>query len=114
MDVSKEWYRSEFIQQELMDAHRDLEVELPFYAAIAEGNVEYVEKNCQEKAFVNPEGMGKLSENPIQNIRYHFVVTTALIPVAIPAFTVISGSKPVPIIIAPSNSLPCSQRYCLP
>ncbi|MBQ0028085.1 MAG: helix-turn-helix transcriptional regulator [Lachnospiraceae bacterium] len=79
MDVSKEWYRSEFIQQELMDAHRDMESELPFYAAIAEGNVEYVEKNCLEKAFVNPEGMGKLSENPIQNIRYHFVVTTALI-----------------------------------
>ena len=29
--------------------------------------------------FTNPDGMGKLSENHLQNIRYHFVVTTAMI-----------------------------------
>ena len=79
MDLSKEWYRSEFINQESMDIHRELEVELPFYDAIAKGDLEYVMENCKEEAFSNPEGMGKLSKDPIRNIRYHFVVTTALL-----------------------------------
>ncbi|MBP9001544.1 MAG: helix-turn-helix transcriptional regulator [Lachnospiraceae bacterium] len=75
----KEWYRNEFISQEFSLAHRVLEEELPFYEAIAKGDLEYVEENIREQEFVNPEGMGKLSENPVQNIRYHFVVTMALI-----------------------------------
>lgn len=79
MDLSKEWYKSEFVKQENIDIHRELELELPFYNAIAEGNLEYVEANCKEGSFSNPEGMGKLSDNPLQNLRYHFVVTMALI-----------------------------------
>jgi AraC-like DNA-binding protein len=29
--------------------------------------------------FLNPEGMGRLSENPLQNLKYHFVITAAMI-----------------------------------
>ena len=79
MDLSKDWYRSEFINHESLEKHRTLETELTFYDAISLGDIEFVEANCNSKAFTNPEGMGKLSENPIQNIRYHFVVTTAMI-----------------------------------
>jgi len=79
MNLSKEWYRSEFFNHEETYSHREIEVELPFYNAIAEGNLDYVKANCLEKAFTNPEGMGKLSNNPVQNIKYHFVITTALI-----------------------------------
>lgn len=79
MDLSKDWYRSEFIQHEMLEEHRVIETEFSFYDAIANGNLEYVEENCKNNTFTNPDGMGKLSENKLQNIRYHFVVTTAMI-----------------------------------
>ena len=79
MDLTKDWYRSEFINHELLEEHRTLEKELSFYDAIVNGDIDFVTQNCDEKAFVNPEGMGKLSEDPLQNIRYHFVVTRAMI-----------------------------------
>ena len=59
--------------------HRLIETEFTFYDAIANGNLSYIEENCKNSTFIKPEGMGKLSENPLQNIRYHFVVTTAMI-----------------------------------
>ena len=79
MNISKEWYKSEFIQHELMEPHRAIEHEFTFYDAIATGNLEYVKENCNSNAFTAPDGMGKLSEDKLQNIRYHFVVTTAMI-----------------------------------
>lgn len=79
MDLNKEWYRSEFTHHEFLDEHRNLESELSFYEAVVEGDMELVEKNCEKKDFSNPAGMGKLSENPLQNLRYHFVVTVAMI-----------------------------------
>lgn len=36
-------------------------------------------ENCKQDAFVNLEGAGILSQNPLTNIKYHFVVTTAMI-----------------------------------
>lgn len=79
MDLSKEWHRNEFVSHEMLSQHRVLETEFTFYDAIANGDTEYVENNCKSKNFTSPEGMGKLSENPLQNLRYHFVVTTAMI-----------------------------------
>ena len=37
MSVTKEWYRSEFVNHEMLEAHRTLENELSFYDAIANG-----------------------------------------------------------------------------
>lgn len=79
MNISKEWYKSEFLQHELLEPHRAIEHEFTFYDAIATGNLEYVKENCNSNAFTDPDGMGKLSEDKLQNIRYHFVVTTAMI-----------------------------------
>ena len=79
MDLSKEWYRSEFVSHEMLEMHREIETEFTFYDAIANGNISYVEENCNNNTFTNPDGMGKLSENKLQNFRYHFVVTTAMI-----------------------------------
>ena len=77
MDLTKEWYRSEFISHEMLEEYRDIENELHFYNAITNGDKEYIDNNIKNKTFTNPDGMGLLSENPLQNIRYHFVVTTA-------------------------------------
>lgn len=79
LNLNKEWFRSEFINHEMMSGHRLMENELSFYEAIVNGDLEYVEQNLKEKNFANPEGMGKLSENPLQNLRYHYVVTVAMI-----------------------------------
>lgn len=79
MDLSREWSRNEFLNHEALEGHRVIETEFTFYDAIANGNIDYVVKNCKENTFVNPSGMGKLSDNELQNIRYHFVVTTAMI-----------------------------------
>lgn len=79
ININRDWYRSEFVNHEMLEEHREIETELNFYDAIVKGDIEFVEKNCNSNTFTDPEGMGKLSENPLQNIRYHFVVTTAMI-----------------------------------
>lgn len=79
MDLNREWYRSEFVSHEQLNKHRPLEDELSFYDAVCDGNIEAVEANLNSHDFSNPEGMGKLSDNKTQNLRYHFVVTAALI-----------------------------------
>ena len=55
MDLSKEWYRSEFVNQEMLEQHRVIETEYTFYDAIANGNIEYVQDNCINQTFTNPE-----------------------------------------------------------
>jgi len=79
MNLSRDWYLSEFMDHEDLQMHRQLENELTFYSAIVDGDLEYVKANCNAQTFTDPEGMGKLSENALQNIRYHFVVTAAMI-----------------------------------
>ncbi len=79
MDLQKEWYRDEFIQHEISRAHRPIEDEFNFYIAVSEGSIETVTENLSSHTFTNPNGMGILSENPLQNIRYHFVITSAII-----------------------------------
>ena len=53
MDLSKEWYRSEFVNQEMLEQHRVIETEYTFYDAIANGNIEYVQDNCKNQTFTN-------------------------------------------------------------
>lgn len=79
MDISKEWYRSEFMQHETLSLHIPIEKEYYDYIAIADGNLDYVIKNRNDTSFIDPTGKGKLSDNYLQNIRYHFVVAVSLI-----------------------------------
>lgn len=43
------------------------------------GDINAVRKNCEEERFLDSEGVGTLSRNPITNLKYHFVITTAMI-----------------------------------
>lgn len=79
MELTKEWHNSEFLNLEMLSQHRVIESELTFYEAIAKGDIKYVEEDCRKNSFSTPSGMGVLSDNPIQNLRYHFVITTAMI-----------------------------------
>lgn len=79
MNLRKEWYNEEFDTSEASLAHRPLEEEYSFYQAVKMGDLEYIRKNCDNKAFSNPNGMGILSTDPLNNLKYHFVVTVAMI-----------------------------------
>ena len=80
MSLDREWNHLEFTLHEVPGVHRPLEEELTFYHAVKEGELAYVTENCTRQIFLQPEGMGLLSENLLQNVRYHFVVTAAMIP----------------------------------
>lgn len=79
MNIRNEWFQSELQKSEESVPHRPLEEEYSFYQAVSSGDMDFVEKNCRENTFTNPEGMGILSTNPLTNIKYHFVVTVAMI-----------------------------------
>ena len=56
-----------------------MEEEYSFYTAVKNGDMEFVRKNLKQGDFTNPKGMGVLSKNALTNLKYHFVVTAALL-----------------------------------
>lgn len=79
MYLDKEWCRNELEEREISNSHRPMEDEYAFYSAVRSGDLDAVRQNLDLAYFSNPDGMGILSKNPLVNIKYHFVVTTALI-----------------------------------
>ncbi|WP_026507073.1 helix-turn-helix domain-containing protein [Butyrivibrio sp. MC2013] len=79
MNIEKEWNEAEYEMTENEIIHKPLTSEYNLYAAVVEGDMDYVRKDCAEGGFANPEGMGVLSNNSLRNIKYHFVTATALI-----------------------------------
>ena len=67
------------VNSEFEVLHRAPDVEYSFYNSVKTGDMDAVIENCKQDAFVNLEGAGILSQNPLTNIKYHFVVTTAMI-----------------------------------
>ena len=78
-DLRSEWYTQELSNSESEAFHRPMEEEYSFYTAVKNGDMEFVRKNLDEGDFTNPEGMGILSKSPLTNLKYHFVVTVAMI-----------------------------------
>lgn len=79
MKIQKEWWKEEFIGKESNFTHRPLEEEFAFYDAVKKGNLDYIKRNYVEKVFTNAKGMGILSEKPLTNIKYHFIITAAML-----------------------------------
>ena len=79
MSLSKEWYNAELKKSESETKHRSPNVEYSFYNAVKTGDMDAVIKNCNEDAFLHMEGTGVLSRNSLTNLKYHFVVTAALL-----------------------------------
>lgn len=79
MNLQREWYMKELKMSEEDNPHRPLEIEYSFYNAVSSGDMDYVRKNIKEGDFKDPEGMGVLSRNALTNLKYHFVVTVAMI-----------------------------------
>ncbi len=63
-------------QSENNFVHSDYSKEMSFYNAVKNGNLDAV------KILMTPltgTGLGKLSDNPLNNMRYHFIVSVAMI-----------------------------------
>lgn len=77
MDTEKDW--KPIVAEGESVNHRGPGEEFLFYRAVAAGLIDAVQENCSSGVFENLEGCGQLSENPVTNLRYHFVVTAAMI-----------------------------------
>lgn len=78
MDIRKEWSGRQYIMREINFLHAPYEPEFAFYIAVRSGNVEKVKQLC-ENDFIDNKGLGKLSDNPLHNAIYHFIITAALV-----------------------------------
>jgi len=78
MDIYKKWNYKEFVMREDNISHAPYGPEFDFYAAVKLGDIEKVTK-LSENAFADKVGLGQLSEDPLRNIRYHFIITVAMV-----------------------------------
>ncbi len=58
--------------------HRQQNDELIFYSQVAGGDIDAIAENCRQNRFMDTEGVGVLSNDPVVNLKYHFVVTAAI------------------------------------
>ena len=79
MKYSKEIFYQEFMRREDSTNRAPYNPELEFYSIIQNGDIEQVKELCKASPLKDKKGLGLLSEKPVNNIRYHFVITTALV-----------------------------------
>ena len=79
MSYKNEWFLLEADDDIDEIEHREPTEEFLFYRAVATGDVDKVRQNCEQGRFLEGEGVGILSRNPVINLKYHFVITTAMI-----------------------------------
>ena len=79
MEKEKNWKPLDVAEDREMTSHREPGEEFMFYHAVAAGMIDAVQENCSRGSFENLDGAGKLSDDPLMNLRYHFVVTAAMI-----------------------------------
>ena len=78
--MNKSEYKNSYLWiSEESETHRDAGEELEFLHAVSDGDMEFVHKNCEERRFIDDTGVGQLSSDPVLNLKYHMVVTAALI-----------------------------------
>lgn len=78
MSIEKDFFYKEFVDREEMFLRAPYNPEIEFYSLIKAGDVDQVRRLCDVPLMEKP-GLGKLSQNYLQNIKYHFVITTAIV-----------------------------------
>ena len=79
MELLREWEILETQDNDEEFAHRSPKEEFSFYQAVSSGDIDTVRQNCEQQKFLDMSGVGKLSKDPVTNLKYHFVVTAAFI-----------------------------------
>lgn len=75
---SKEISYQEFVNRENELLHAPYDPELEFYTYVKMGDEQKVSELCAE-LLTEKEGLGILSDNYLNHIRYHFIITTAMV-----------------------------------
>ncbi len=78
METSNEVAVKEFILRDNGEFRTPYNTEFEFYVFVKNGDVNKVKEFCNDK-FSEKKGFGKLCDNPLQNLKYHFAITAALI-----------------------------------
>lgn len=76
--MKKDFVYKEFLRKEENILRAPYNPELEFYAVIKSGDVQKAEELCKD-IFTDKKGLGILSKDNMQNLKYHFVITVALI-----------------------------------
>ena len=76
--MKKDFIYKEFLRKEENILRAPYNPELEFYSVIKSGDVQKAEELCRD-TFTDKKGLGVLSKNNMQNLKYHFVITIALI-----------------------------------
>ena len=80
-EITKNLNYQEYVMREEYSYHVAYNPEIEVYTAIKEGNFDLVSKTFEEPFTkkTTQKGFGRLSENEIQSIKYHFVIGAAII-----------------------------------
>lgn len=76
MDINKDLTGVTFRNREYMTNHIPYEREMEFYQSIKTGNLKEVKRLFKP---LGGSGFGRLSDDPLRNLKYHLVVTIAFI-----------------------------------
>ena len=76
MSINKELSQREFFQREYGVRRPEYEKELEFYSAVAAGDINRVKELYKP---LDTQCFGKLSKDELRNMKYHLVITIALI-----------------------------------
>ncbi len=76
MDITKKLSHVEFVNREYNVSHLSYEREIAFFDSLKNGRVEDVKRLFKP---LNCEEMGMLSADALRNLKYHLVITVALI-----------------------------------
>ena len=76
MQIQDELAKVEFKNREYLVNHISYDREMAFYQSIGSGNMEEMKRLYMP---FTVEGFGKLSDNPLRNLKYHLIITVAMI-----------------------------------
>jgi AraC family transcriptional regulator len=79
MDQNNELDKRLAEQTDLGDFHQTYSDEFSFYDLVKQGKIEEIKKYRILYLDTNARGYGKLSDNPIHNLTYHFVILAAML-----------------------------------
>ncbi len=79
MSTSREINHKLFLHRELHITYNPYEDEMSFYEAVKNANLEVVQQEMEHFKRETTKGKGVLSDNPVRNLLYHFIISTAMV-----------------------------------
>ncbi len=79
MKHQEDWLKTEQMRQETRAEHGESESEFFYYKLVQQGEVERLQKRLTKRKFYQTTQAVKLSADRLYNMRYHFIVTAAML-----------------------------------